>query len=62
MMLCKQKDKGVLLSAKQGDWLDDTDEELDKQELKAHYMYMEKIQEVLTVDSRPTFDVEQLEQ
>ncbi|GJR79546.1 ribonuclease H-like domain-containing protein [Tanacetum coccineum] len=28
-----------------GDWLDDTDEEPDKQELEAHYMYMAKIQE-----------------
>ncbi|GKG19597.1 copia protein [Tanacetum coccineum] len=39
MMLCKQKEKGVPLSAYQGDWLDDTDEEPDKQELEAHYMY-----------------------
>nr|GEX13567.1 hypothetical protein [Tanacetum cinerariifolium]GEX22947.1 hypothetical protein [Tanacetum cinerariifolium] len=43
MMLCKQVEKGVPLSAYQGDWLDDTDEESDEQELEAHYMYMEKI-------------------
>ncbi|GJZ71298.1 retrovirus-related pol polyprotein from transposon TNT 1-94 [Tanacetum coccineum] len=38
MMLCKQEKKGVPLSAKQGDWLADTDDEPDEQELKAHYM------------------------
>nr|GEW20559.1 hypothetical protein [Tanacetum cinerariifolium] len=41
-----------------------TDEEPDKQELEAHYMYMAKIQEVLhAVDdiSRPTYDDEPLE-
>ncbi|GKD17293.1 hypothetical protein Tco_1206451 [Tanacetum coccineum] len=29
MLLCKQAEKGVALSADQGDWVDDTDEELD---------------------------------
>ncbi|GKB87787.1 hypothetical protein Tco_0960059 [Tanacetum coccineum] len=62
IMLCKQEEKGVPLSAQQGDWLNDIDEELDKQELEAHYMYMAKIQEVLTADSGPTFDAEPLEQ
>nr|GEV44517.1 hypothetical protein [Tanacetum cinerariifolium] len=65
MMLCKQEDKGVPLSADQGDWLDDTDEELDEQELEAYYMYMAKIQEVLHVtddNSGPTYDTEPLEQ
>ncbi|GJU44348.1 hypothetical protein Tco_1201614 [Tanacetum coccineum] len=47
---------------KQGDWIDDTDEEPDEQELEAHYMYMAKIQEVLTADSGPTFNAEPLEQ
>nr|GEZ77424.1 putative reverse transcriptase domain-containing protein [Tanacetum cinerariifolium] len=37
---------------KQAGWLVDTDEEIDKQELEAHYSYMEKIQEVPTADSR----------
>ncbi|GKC93511.1 integrase, catalytic region, zinc finger, CCHC-type containing protein [Tanacetum coccineum] len=46
-MLCKQKSKGIPLSAKQDEWLHDTDEEPDEQELEAHYMYMAKIQEVL---------------
>nr|GEX84148.1 hypothetical protein [Tanacetum cinerariifolium] len=49
------------LSADQGDWLDDTDEEPDEQEREAHYMYMVKIQEVLTIDSRPIYDVVPLE-
>ncbi|GJV95372.1 hypothetical protein Tco_1546949 [Tanacetum coccineum] len=31
--------------AKQSDWLADTDEEIDEQELEEHYSYMEKIQE-----------------
>nr|GEU95188.1 hypothetical protein [Tanacetum cinerariifolium] len=47
MMLYKQEEKGGSLSAEQGDWLADTDDEPDEQELEAHYMYMEKIQEQL---------------
>ncbi|GKC34820.1 putative ribonuclease H-like domain-containing protein, partial [Tanacetum coccineum] len=62
MMLCKQEEKGVPLSAEQDEWLYDTDEEPDEQELEAHYMYMEKIYEVLTTYSRPTYDAEPLEQ
>ncbi|GJT38906.1 hypothetical protein Tco_0938771 [Tanacetum coccineum] len=30
----------------QANWLEDTDEEIDEQELEAHYSYMAKIQEV----------------
>ncbi|GJR49618.1 integrase, catalytic region, zinc finger, CCHC-type containing protein [Tanacetum coccineum] len=45
MLLCKQVEKGVPLQAEQYDWLADTDEEIDEQELEAHYSYMEKIQE-----------------
>nr|GEU46718.1 hypothetical protein [Tanacetum cinerariifolium] len=37
MLLCKQAEKGVPLQAEQYDWLADTDEEIDEQELKAHY-------------------------
>nr|GEU91680.1 hypothetical protein [Tanacetum cinerariifolium] len=51
MLLCKQAKKGVPLQAEQYDWLADTDEEIDEQELKAHYSYMAKIQEVPTADS-----------
>ncbi|GKC14146.1 hypothetical protein Tco_1010928 [Tanacetum coccineum] len=61
MMLCKQESKGVPLSAEQEDWLHNTDDELDKPELEAHYMYIEKIQEVPTADSRPTYDSKPLE-
>ncbi|GJU51549.1 hypothetical protein Tco_1221104 [Tanacetum coccineum] len=46
MLLCKQAEKGVQLQAEQSDWLADTDEEIDEQELEAHYSYMAKIQEV----------------
>nr|GEW83978.1 hypothetical protein [Tanacetum cinerariifolium] len=45
MLLSKQAEKGVQLQAEQSDWLADTNEEMDKQELEAHYSYMEKIQE-----------------
>ncbi|GJZ07855.1 hypothetical protein Tco_0542138, partial [Tanacetum coccineum] len=38
MLLCKQAEKGVQLQAEQSDWLADTDEEIDEQELEAHYM------------------------
>ncbi|GJW49154.1 hypothetical protein Tco_0090505, partial [Tanacetum coccineum] len=42
---------GVTLLAEQADWLDDTDEEVDKQELEAHYDFMANIQEVLPANS-----------
>ncbi|GKF68164.1 hypothetical protein Tco_0197843, partial [Tanacetum coccineum] len=45
MLLCKQAEKGVQLQAEQSDWLVDTDEEIDEQELEAHYSYMAKIQD-----------------
>ncbi|GJS35197.1 hypothetical protein Tco_0533579 [Tanacetum coccineum] len=51
MLLCKQAKKGVPLQAEQAGWLEDTDEEIDEQELEAHYSYMAKIQEVPTADS-----------
>nr|GFA87447.1 hypothetical protein [Tanacetum cinerariifolium] len=60
MLLCKQAKKGVLLPAEQYDWLADTDEEIDEQELGVHYSYMAKIQEVPTADS--CTDSEPLEQ
>nr|GFC58796.1 hypothetical protein [Tanacetum cinerariifolium] len=37
--------------AEQYDWLVDTDEEVDEQELEAHYSYMAMFQEVPTADS-----------
>nr|GFA12322.1 integrase, catalytic region, zinc finger, CCHC-type, peptidase aspartic, catalytic [Tanacetum cinerariifolium] len=43
------------------DWLHDTHDEPDEKELEAHYMYMEKIQEVPTTDSGPTYDADPLE-
>nr|GFA76278.1 hypothetical protein [Tanacetum cinerariifolium] len=51
MLLYKQAEQGVSLQAEQYDWLADTDEEVDEQELEAHYSYMDKIQEVPTADS-----------
>nr|GEY23529.1 retrovirus-related Pol polyprotein from transposon TNT 1-94 [Tanacetum cinerariifolium] len=52
MLLCKQAEQGVPLQVEQYDWLADTDVEVDKHELEAHYSYMAKIQEVPTADSR----------
>ncbi|GKE06092.1 hypothetical protein Tco_1398110, partial [Tanacetum coccineum] len=51
MLMCKQAEKGVPLQAEQADWLEDTDEEINEQDLEAHYSYMAKIQEVPTADS-----------
>nr|GEW24849.1 hypothetical protein [Tanacetum cinerariifolium] len=39
----KENEKGVPLQAEQCDWLADTDEEIDEQEVEAHYSFMEKI-------------------
>nr|GEW62767.1 hypothetical protein [Tanacetum cinerariifolium] len=60
MLLCKQAEQGVPLQAEQYDWLADTDEEVDEQELEAHYSYMAKVQEVPIADSGT--DSEPLEQ
>nr|GEU76894.1 reverse transcriptase domain-containing protein [Tanacetum cinerariifolium] len=57
MLLYKQEEIRIQLNADQADWKDDTDDESDNQELEAHYMYMDKIQEVSpdAVDSGPIF-------
>nr|GFA41418.1 hypothetical protein [Tanacetum cinerariifolium] len=65
MLLCKQEEAGIQLNAEQADWKDDTDDdELEDQELEAHYMYMTQLQEVSpdAADSRPIFDDEPLEE
>ncbi|GKB87907.1 hypothetical protein Tco_0960179 [Tanacetum coccineum] len=41
-------------ASEQADWLVDTDEEIDEQELEAHYSFMAKIQEVLPEESVST--------
>ncbi|GJW31586.1 hypothetical protein Tco_0051618 [Tanacetum coccineum] len=46
MLLCKQEEAGVQLTAEQADWKDDTDDESEDQEFEAHYMYMAQLQEV----------------
>nr|GEX55663.1 hypothetical protein [Tanacetum cinerariifolium] len=51
MLLCKQAEKGVPLQPEQADWLEDTDEEIDEQELEAHYIFMKKIREVPIANS-----------
>nr|GEZ26293.1 reverse transcriptase domain-containing protein [Tanacetum cinerariifolium] len=64
MLLCRQEEAGIQLNVEQADWRDDTDDECEDQELEAHYMYMEKLQEVTpdtAKNSRPIFDSEPLE-
>nr|GEU28814.1 integrase, catalytic region, zinc finger, CCHC-type, peptidase aspartic, catalytic [Tanacetum cinerariifolium] len=64
MLLCKQEEAGIQLNAEQADWRDDTDDdELQDQELEAHYMYMVQLQKVSpdAADSGPIFDAEPLE-
>nr|GEV22534.1 hypothetical protein [Tanacetum cinerariifolium] len=64
MLLCKQEEAGTQLNEEQADWRDDTDDdELEDQELEAHYMYMSKLQEVSpdAADSGPIFDDEPLQ-
>nr|GEY24573.1 hypothetical protein [Tanacetum cinerariifolium] len=46
MLLCKQAEQGAPLQADQYDWLANTDEEVDEQELEAHYSYMAKMLQV----------------
>nr|GFD24646.1 hypothetical protein [Tanacetum cinerariifolium] len=62
MLLCKQVEQGVPLQAEQYDWLADTDDKVDEQELEVHYSYMAKIQEVpnanLDTDSEPVEQVQ----
>nr|GEZ17717.1 hypothetical protein [Tanacetum cinerariifolium] len=51
-----------LMNLAKYDWLADTDEEVDEQEMEAHYSYMAKIQEVPTaetgIDSEPVEQVQ----
>nr|GEV48340.1 hypothetical protein [Tanacetum cinerariifolium] len=62
MMMCKQAKQSVPLQAEQYDWLVNTDEEVDEQELEAHYSYMAKIQEVPNADTSTDFEpVEQVQ-
>nr|GEX64801.1 hypothetical protein [Tanacetum cinerariifolium] len=63
MLLYKQEEARIQLNAEQADWRDDTDDELEDQELEAHYMYMAQIQVVSldAADSRPIFDAEPLQ-
>ncbi|GJV42355.1 integrase, catalytic region, zinc finger, CCHC-type containing protein, partial [Tanacetum coccineum] len=64
MLLYKQEEAGIQLSAEQADWRDDIDDEHEDQELDAHYIYMAQIQEVTpyaTNNSGPIFDAEPLQ-
>nr|GFB71018.1 hypothetical protein [Tanacetum cinerariifolium] len=64
MLLCKQDEAGIQLNVEQADWRDDTDDdELEDQELEAHYMYTAQLQQVSldAADSGPIFDDEPLQ-
>ncbi|GJS75862.1 hypothetical protein Tco_0725743 [Tanacetum coccineum] len=54
ILLCKQAEKGVPLQAEQADWLEDTDEEIDEEELESHYM--EKVDSNVISDSSDMCD------
>nr|GEV29324.1 hypothetical protein [Tanacetum cinerariifolium] len=54
MLLCKQAEEGVPLQAEHVDWLEDTNDEIDEQEMEAHYSFMAKIQEVHYEQSEST--------
>nr|GFB96951.1 hypothetical protein [Tanacetum cinerariifolium] len=54
MLLCKQAKQGVSLQAEQYDWLADTDEEVDEQELEAHYSYMVRSRRFSQLSRVPT--------
>ncbi|GJZ10498.1 gag-pol polyprotein [Tanacetum coccineum] len=59
----QKAEQGVPLQAEQADWLKDTHEEIDEQELEAHYSYMAKIQEVSPKESSSTSQpLEQVDQ
>ncbi|GJS69918.1 retrovirus-related pol polyprotein from transposon TNT 1-94 [Tanacetum coccineum] len=58
--LLQSAEKGVPLQVEQADWLKVMDEEIDEQELEAHYNYMVTIQEVPIANSGT--DTEPLEQ
>ncbi|GJU21539.1 hypothetical protein Tco_1154881 [Tanacetum coccineum] len=51
MLLCKQEEARIQLSAEQADWKDESDDEPKNQELEAYYMYMAKVQEVIPEDA-----------
>nr|GEV65449.1 reverse transcriptase domain-containing protein [Tanacetum cinerariifolium] len=60
MILCMQEEARIQLNVDQVDWRDDTNDELEDQELEAHYMYIAQIQEVSpdAANSGPIFDTE----
>nr|GFA11357.1 hypothetical protein [Tanacetum cinerariifolium] len=64
MLLCKQEEAVIQMNVEQADWRDDTDDdELENQELEAHYMYMAQLQQVSpdATDSVPIFHDEPLQ-
>ncbi|GJT93198.1 retrovirus-related pol polyprotein from transposon TNT 1-94 [Tanacetum coccineum] len=64
MMLCKKEVAGHQLSAEEYDWLINSEEELEDQDLEAHYIFVAKIQAVepdVAQDSGPIYNTEPLE-
>nr|GEW28373.1 hypothetical protein [Tanacetum cinerariifolium] len=47
MLMCKQAEKGVSLQAEQADWLKETDEEIDEQEVEADVVLLLRIRLIL---------------
>ncbi|GKB44695.1 hypothetical protein Tco_0889637 [Tanacetum coccineum] len=61
MSLCKQESRGITLSAEPDERLQDTNEELDEQELESHYMYMVHTDDDYNVFANETQHYEQPE-
>nr|GEX92146.1 hypothetical protein [Tanacetum cinerariifolium] len=47
ILLCKQAEKGVPLQVEQAEWLANIDDEIDKQELEAHYIIWQRFRRFL---------------
>nr|GFC83075.1 hypothetical protein [Tanacetum cinerariifolium] len=63
MLLCKQEEAGIQLNVEQADWRDDTDDdELEDQELEAHYMYMDNFNSTHPEQSKSMHDTYPIEQ
>nr|GEW59711.1 hypothetical protein [Tanacetum cinerariifolium] len=60
-LICNKEATCIQLSAKHSEWLQDIYDKLDKQELQAHYMYMEKILETQPESISDTYVVENID-
>ncbi|GKG13021.1 hypothetical protein Tco_0349981, partial [Tanacetum coccineum] len=57
--MCKQAEQGVPLQAEQADWLANMDEEIDEQELEAHYKCVDERVVLANLIANLTLDTEE---